>query len=737
MSRALALTIVSVFVVLALVLAGRDDPQREAELAGLAVPGLLQVEGAGLPQGKAAVLPQGEDAALRQGEETADSTGSSTLGFLILGSPAVRRPSAEVLELDLGPVDFETGAEPATPELLALVRRSIAQGLRSSAEALEKGSGSLTVNGVEEPVGGGLALRLERVSGGPEGSGPELLLSAELPSEGGMITAAIQQPWTPPDRSSLLPPLFAIALAIATRKPMISLLLGVTAGSILVQLRSGASSSAAVSGGAADVLTKYFWNRFTEADSVQVIAFAVLMLAMVGNLTRNGGIRGLMDRMRGLARGPRSTQTVTYGMGLAVFFDDYANTVLVGSTMRPLTDKFRIAREKLAYLVDSTAAPVAGLSVFSTWIAFEVSTFSAQLPAAGMLSSQGYEVFLDTLPYRYYCLLTLLMVAMIAITGRDFGPMLRAEERARKTGQVVRPGGSPMVSDRATTLDMADGVKPAAWRAIVPLLAFVFVTLFEIARGGGAFAMAGSELLTLQGLTQVLDVGSGYWPLMIGSAAGFILGAIGTLSAGLSFGEVLRASWTILRSMSVAFGILYLAWMIGDVCGDLGTANFLTQALQGELAPQLLPVALLVLAGFIAFSTGSSWSTMSILLPLVVGLAFQLGEGVPSLGGMALMIISIGAVLEGAIFGDHCSPISDTTVLSSISCASDHIDHVRTQAPYALCVMAIAILAGYLPATYLGWHAGWGLAAGAAAVVALVMLVGRRVADAPEGTVEA
>ena len=415
-------------------------------------------------------------------------------------------------------------------------------------------------------------------------------------------------------------------------------------------------------------------------------------------------------------------------MGLAVFFDDYANTILVGSTMRPLTDRFRIAREKLAYIVDSTAAPVAGLSIFSTWIAFEVSTFSAQLPAAGMSPDDGYSVFISTLPYRFYCILALAMVALVTITGRDFGPMLEAERRARRTGKLVREGGTPMVSDVVTAMEPAAGITIRAWRALLPLAVFVGLTCFTILQTGGAFAAGAPSLFSIEGLSTVLGDSDSYAALWRGSSLGFLVAVVASLLAGLRF-EIIDAAFKTLLSMGVALAILYLAWMIGAVCGRLGTAQYLTVLLDNMLYPLALPVILFMLAGAIAFSTGSSWSTMSILLPLVVGLAFTLGERT-DIGGEMLMILSIGAVLEGSIFGDHCSPISDTTVLSSVASASDHIDHVRTQGPYAFLTMLVAIVAGYLPAAAFGLHPGLSLVGGVLVLWIGLRVLGERVDEA-------
>jgi Na+/H+ antiporter NhaC len=645
-----------------------------------------------------------------------------SLGLLVLREPDVQFSGPDQARMALAEVRLFDQQGEERPEHAQSLRRSLARGLRSAAEAeFQAADGSLhsgvslSIDGEHTPAATGQAFDLHLT---PDG----LRLDWRPPAGAG---GNHELPWTPPDRRSILPPLVAIALAIATRKPILSLLCGVLVGSILAELRAGSATLGALGSGTAGVFTHYLYNKLIDKDSLQIVAFVVLMLAMVGNLTLNGGIRGLMDRLSNLARGPRSTQITTYVMGLAIFFDDYSSTILVGSTMRPLTDRFKVAREKLAYLVDSTSAPVAGLSLFSTWIAFEVSTFAAQLPAAGLLSSDGYAVFLQTLPYRFYCWFTLAFLGFVVLSGRDFGPMLAAERRARSLGQVLRPGANPMVSSQSTTLEMPPGVRPAAWRALLPVSAFILVTLLEIARRGGAFHLAPAELFTLRGITGVLNKGSGNWSLMVGSAAGFAMAVVGTLQAGLKPKHVLQAGWATLRSVGLAMGILYLAWSIADVCRDLGTAAFLAVQIEGVLEPSLLPVALFLLSGLIAFATGTSWGTMGILLPLVVGLAFQMGAET-TVGSLGLMVISIGAVLEGSIFGDHCSPISDTTVLSSISSASDHLDHVRTQMPYALLTMSVAVVTGYLPSVLLGWSPFLCLGLGLAVLLLVIFLFGRR-----------
>ncbi|MEZ5976664.1 MAG: Na+/H+ antiporter NhaC family protein [Planctomycetota bacterium] len=661
-----------------------------------------------------------------EGETTEDGKWPTRSCALLDDERVAFDAEANVATLTLGRVEFVDADGSSDPRIAEIARRSFLQGLRTAAELRffrdgerRKGAEVKTV-GEREAAPGGLDVVFRL--GAADGAGLR-----QLSLEVGEIEPRTTD-WNAPTRFSLLPPVIAIALAIATRRPLFSLFSGVIVGAVLVELRNGTSMVESVTGGLYDVPTHYFWDRFANWNNLQIVLFVVFMLAMVGNAVRNGGIAGIMEALAKRAKDARSTQVATWLTGLAVFFDDYANTVLVGSTMRPLTDRFKVAREKLAYIVDSTSAPVAGISIFSTWIAFEVSTFSAQLPAANMATTDGYRVFVDTLPFRFYCIFTLAFVAMIAFSGRDFGPMGAAERRARRLGKVLRDGATPLVSSSATEVDMAEGVQPRAWRALVPLLGFIGTTLFMIAFKGGAFRAGAIDLSswksTMESVTTILYDGSGNFPLMVGGITGFVLAAIATISAGIPK-EVPRAAWTTLRSMGVAFGILYSAWMVSDVCGELGTAQFLTAIVSDAIGASILPVVLILMAGIVAFATGSSWSTMGILLPMVVGVSYQLGEA-HGMGGYALMVLCIGAVLEGSIFGDHCSPISDTTVLSSISSASDHIDHVKTQAPYALLCMGTAMFAGYVPAAFLGWNSWITIPLGLAILAAFVFGLGKR-----------
>jgi len=525
---------------------------------------------------------------------------------------------------------------------------------------------------------------------------------------------------------AILPPFVAIALALLFQKTIIALFCGVWLGATLL---SGFNPLS----GLWLFARKYFYEEaLLDQFRLEIIGFVIALCAMVGVLSRGGGIRGFVNLLVRFAKSVRSTQLATYFMGLAIFFDDYSNCILVGSIMRPLSDRMRISREKLAYIVDSTAAPIAGLSMLSTWIAYEVSTFSAQLPEAGV-SQGGYEIFLMTLPFRFYCIFTLLFILLVILTRRDFGPMLRAERRARATGELVRPGSRPMVSAEMTRIEVKPGVPERWFNAVLPIVSVVLFTLEEFWRIGGGWQRPLSDLFSAAAIRDVLsrvsDI-SAARPIFFGSLAGFILAVLLLLVQRiLSLKECLKAAVASTRALFFAVAILFLAWCIGGVCSDIGTAHYLIALFKGVIPPLLFPVILFLTACLVSFCTGSSWSTMSILLPNTVLFAVKMGE-LSDIGSLPMLVISIGAVLEGSIFGDHCSPISDTTILSSVSSASDHLDHVKTQIPYAVLTMSVAIVCGYLPAAT-GTPAPVSLAMGAAVLVAAVFLLGRKSGDGP------
>jgi Na+/H+ antiporter NhaC len=568
---------------------------------------------------------------------------------------------------------------------------------------------------------------------------------AEAPTPGA-DARTLQQPFA--GRASLLPAVVAIGVAVLLQRVLLALLLACVAGG--VAFAAGAlpgqpfaaaadlgwtpplSVAQSLAAGASHFAADALWRRsLCEDFYLRITAFVVFLFMTVGVITRNGGVQGMVALLQRRVRGPVSAQLAAFAGGVAVFFDDYTNCLLVGSSMRPLCDASRVSREKLAYIVDSTAAPIAGVSVFSTWVTYEMSQYRA--PLALVTRSDGtpyapgdaFEVFLATLPFRCYCWFALALVVLVVVMRRDFGPMLAAERAARR-GAAPRHHGDD-------TAPFAAHPRPRATNAVLPLLVLVVGTVGTMTAIGWSFAAALPPTAGMGERVRTMLANSRSDWALLGAAAGAWLTALSLtfLQRLLSFRETLRVCLAAMRPLGAAFGILFLAWSLGHLCKDLGTSFFLTTAIRDVLSAWALPMTLFLVAAGIAFATGTSFGTMAILLPNVVVLAHQTGAaaeftGDAASGGPALMLLCIGAVLEGAIFGDHCSPISDTTVLSSIGSRCGLIAHVQTQLPYALLAFGATLLCGYLPLALVGpdfWPLC--LLAGLVAMAATLRLFGR------------
>lgn len=480
---------------------------------------------------------------------------------------------------------------------------------------------------------------------------------------------------------SLLPPIVAIALAIATRRVVISLVAGVFIGALIV-----ASGNPLLA--LATTLESHLWTSLADADHLRVFVFTLLMGSMVGVMQQSGGMQAIVQRIAPLARTRRGGQLTVWSLGLIIFFDDYANSLLLGNTMRPLTDRLRISREKLAYLVDSTAAPVSGLALVSTWVAGEIGYVQEGLAETALADADAFSIFVATIPYRFYVLWALLFVPLVALLARDFGPMVAAENAAAAT---------PRVDERdSNTVRWG-----ARWtNAVLPIIAVVTVTV-------GLIILTGVQSLHETGASSfsAMDIfgsGDSYLSLVYGSLAGLAVATVvAHQNAALSWGQIGNAARRGGGQVRGALMILWLAWALSGLTKEdyLGTGEYLGEILQSTLDARLMPTIVFLLASAVAFSTGTSWGTMGILMPLVVPTTIAIlhadsGEVSPH---DTLLVASIASVLAGAIFGDHCSPISDTTVLSSQASGCDHVAHVRTQLPYALAVGLISIICGTLP----------------------------------------
>lgn len=515
---------------------------------------------------------------------------------------------------------------------------------------------------------------------------------------------------------SILPPLLAIGMALLLRSVLPALMLGLWVGAWALQ----GMSLEGVFYGLFDSFEVYVVNAVADRDHVTIMLFTFMIAGMVGVISRNGGMRGIVEWIIRGANSARRGQLAVWSLGLVIFFDDYSNTLVVGNTSRSITDRLRISREKLAYIVDSTAAPIATIALVTTWIGYQVSLIgdaSAQLEG---LELSAYSIFLNSILYSFYPFMAILLMVLIITTGREFGPMLAAERRARATGVTAPPVASTVGQDDEAALAMKDGIQPKALNAVVPVAVMIIGIL------AGLYITGEGDTIS-----DIIGSANSYralmWASLLSAFTAIVMTALQRL---LTLDEIVDAWVSGARFTFIAMIILVLAWSMSEISRELHTADFLIASLGDSLPASALPATIFVLAAFTAFSTGSSWGAMGILLPLVLPLCWAImnSQGLAGSEGYHILYASVSGVLAGAVWGDHCSPISDTTVMSSLSAGCDHIEHVRTQLPYALLAGTTALICGTLPTSLgLPWWAGMLLAA---AVTALgLRLLGQTVED--------
>lgn len=532
---------------------------------------------------------------------------------------------------------------------------------------------------------------------------------------------------------SILPPLIAIGLALLFKEVLISLFAGIWVGAFIAGgLRF--EGFLGIIKALLETVEHYILKALNDGGHLSVLIFSLLIGGMVAIISRNGGMAGVVQRLTKYAKTPRSAQVITWFLGIAIFFDDYANTLIVGNTMRSVTDRFRISREKLAYIVDSTAAPVASIAFITTWIGAELGYIGDGIKGVPSLEdTTPYAIFLESLKYSFYPILTLVFILMLIWTQRDFGPMLKAEKRARETGEVKAAKLDSQHVEETEDLSPVPGAPLRARNAILPVLTVVIMTIIGLldtglgsVYSGLANAPAsdgwGATWGAMEGgffgkLGEVIGSADSYVALLWASISGVVVAIILTISQRImNISQTMGSLTSGLKAMFGAVMILTLAWALAITTEELHTAAFLVDLLGDSLNPYFLPPIVFILAALISFSTGSSWSTMAILYPIAIPLTYAVAQAggwdVDATLGLLYNVISI--VLAASVLGDHCSPISDTTILSSLASDCNHIDHVSTQLPYALTVGIVSIVLGFI-ATLLG--GGWLLCL-------LLMLVG-------------
>ena len=461
---------------------------------------------------------------------------------------------------------------------------------------------------------------------------------------------------------SIVPAVLAIVLSFATKNTIVALAIACITGTIFTGMAGGQNIIEAFFMGFPNLLQ----NSMGTTDYSWVLLLNTMIGILVAYFQKTGAIQGFSQWVHDKHLSRKAAQLVAWVLGMFVYFSDSFSPLFVGCTMRSITDKAKISREKLAYIADSTSAPVSVLVPITGWAAYlmglavGVGTIATDKDASSL--------FLRAIPFNFYPLLAVLFVGLIG-SGiiKDYGPMKKAEKRAMETGKVLADGAQPLTGEELTRMEMYPGIKPRIF------LNFLLPVLMIISIAIATYRIYGSAK-TMQAFTFVV-----------------IFMTISMMIQGIPFKEVMNTLMSGIKGALPAVVLLALAYSVNGLSKEMGTANFIISVTQGFLTPKLLPAVIFIVSAIMAFATGSSWGTFAICMPIALPLAFTMSGG-----ELTTVVIAVfAAVAGGGVFGDHCSPLSDTTILSSMGSASDHLDHVKTQLPYALTCGGIALV-GYL-----------------------------------------
>jgi len=455
---------------------------------------------------------------------------------------------------------------------------------------------------------------------------------------------------------SVVPPVFAIILAIKTRQVFISLFFGIVAGWIII------------SGG--DVLTgielsiQSIIDVFKDAGNTRVIIFCALVGALITLTQANGGVQGFVDliQKKNIVTNRKRATVFSFLVGCGVFIESSISCLVTGTIFHPIYEKMKISREKLAYICDTTSSPVCILIPLNAWGAYVISLLEKEN------ISNSFSVFINTIPHNFYAILSVLFAGFIAFSYKDFGSMKKAEKRSEETGKTIADGALPVVSEDVSSTKPKKGIPHRAINMIIPILIMIVMMPVSLLITGNGDMTAGS------GTTSVL------WSVL---SAITVAGIISLLQRLLNLKEVMDFTLKGIAGLVPLAILMTLAFSIGDTCRTLGTGEYVASISSDFLSPTVIAPILFITSAFISFSTGTSWGTFAIMIPIAVPTALYMDVS---------LSLSIAAVLSGSVFGDHCSPISDTTIVSSMASACDHIDHVKTQIPYALSMATIAAI---------------------------------------------
>lgn len=461
---------------------------------------------------------------------------------------------------------------------------------------------------------------------------------------------------------SVIPAILAIVLSFATKNTIVALAIACIAGTTLSGIATGQDM--------VQTLLMSFPALLKESLGSTSFSWVMLLNTFIGILVayfqKTGAIQGFSQWVHDKHLSRRGAQLAAWFLGMFVYFSDSFSPLFVGSTMRSITDKARISREKLAYIADSTSAPVSVLVPITGWAAY----LSGLAVGVGCIATQedGAALFLKAIPFNFYALFAVIFVGLIG-SGivKDFGPMKKAEQRAMETGKVLADGAQPLIGKELTEMEVYPGFKPRVFlNFLLPVLMIITIAISTY--------IAFKSAKTMEAFLLVV-----------------IFMTVSMMIQGIPFKVVMDTLMDGIKGALPAVVLLALAYSVNGLSKSMGTANYIISLTEGLLTPHLLPALIFLISAVMAFATGSSWGTFAICMPIALPLAFNMT------GGELTTIVTavFAAVAGGGVFGDHCSPLSDTTILSSMGSAADHLDHVKTQLPYSLICGTAAVI-GYL-----------------------------------------
>lgn len=478
---------------------------------------------------------------------------------------------------------------------------------------------------------------------------------------------------------SLLPPLVAIGLALRTKQVFLSLTLGIWIGWVII-------NGGNILSGSFDTLNA-FVAVFEDAGNTRTVIFTLFIGALIALIQRSGGVAGFISLVKTKLESQeannknrnnrRLVQLFASLTGIVIFVESNISILTVGTLYRPIFDNLKIPREKLAYLADSSSAPSCIIFPFNAWGAYIM----------GLLVMQGFDkpfaTMMSALPYNFYPFLALGIVAYIIYTGKDFGPMKKAEQRAFEEGKLIADGAIPMISDEVSMLEAKPGIAHRSINMILPIVTMIIMMpMMLVYTGWSSLDTTDGSFIDLA--FQAMGQGSGSTSVLTSVATALVV-AIGLYKVQglLGIKEMVDLSLKGMSGMVSLAILMVFAFALGSLCKELKTGLYVAEISKAWLSPNLVPAIVFLVSCFIAFSTGTSWGTFAIMISIAVPMAQSMGTD-PHL--------AIAAAIGGGVFGDHCSPISDTTIISSMASASDHVDHVNTQLPYALTAGGVTLL---------------------------------------------